>query len=54
MNNLPFDLDELGPISYLTIDTGLPVLVAFSIWKGGVSESPCATANMAYHVGAIL
>jgi len=50
-NNLPFGLDESGPISYLSIDTGLPVWVAFSTRKGGVSEPPYATANMAYHVG---
>ncbi len=46
-----FGLDESGPIPYLSIDTGLPVWVAFSTRKGGVSGPPYATANMAYHVG---
>ena len=50
-SNLAFGLDESGPISYLTIDTGLPVWAAFSTRKGGISEPPYATANMAYHVG---
>lgn len=50
-NNVLFGLDESGPISYLSIDTGLPAWVAFSIRKGGVSEPPYAAANMAYHVG---
>lgn len=46
-----FGLDESGPISYFSVDTGLPVWVAFSTRKGGVSEPPYAAANMAYHVG---
>ncbi len=50
-HNSPFDLDESGPISYLSIDTGLPVWAAFSTRKGGISDPPYATANMAYHVG---
>ncbi len=50
-NNLPFTLDESGPVSYLTFDTGLPVWLAFSTRKGGVSRPPFVSANMAYHVG---
>ncbi|MCD6151971.1 MAG: laccase domain-containing protein, partial [Deltaproteobacteria bacterium] len=50
-SNLVFGLDESGPISYLTIETGLPVWVAFSTRKGGISDPPYATANMAYQVG---
>jgi len=51
INNRPFTLDESGPVSYLTLDTGLPVWLAFSTRKGGVSKQPYAGANMAYHVG---
>jgi len=50
-DNLLFGLDESGPISYLSFETGLPVWAAFSTRKGGMSDSPYATANMAYHVG---
>ena len=50
-DNHAFTLDESGPISYLTIDTELPVWTAFSTRSGGISNPPYATANMAYHVG---
>jgi len=50
-NNLTFTLDESGAVSYLTVDAGLPVWLAFSTRKGGVSRPPYAGANMAYHVG---
>ncbi|MEA2108341.1 MAG: peptidoglycan editing factor PgeF [Pseudomonadota bacterium] len=50
-SKLAFGLDGSGAISYFTIDTGLPVWAAFSTRKGGISDPPYATANMAYHVG---
>ncbi len=49
-DDLLFGLDESGPVSYLSFETGLPVWAAFSTRKGGAGNSPRTTANMAYHV----
>lgn len=46
-----FTLDDQGPITYLRVESELPIQCGFTTRFGGVSTTPYASANMGFHVG---